>query len=333
MKQDINEDLLIKYILGETTSSEEQKVDLWIKASSANAKVFEQFKFILESGKQLAEDSPADVTEEWEKFKIKRMAPKGTAKVRALNWYSGWIQVAAAVLILMTGLWTGYYFYNRQTYPGTALVSLKTLDKVLVATLPDGSVIHMNKNSAISYARNFTAQRDVKLTGEAFFEVKHNESVPFTVYAGNVKISDVGTAFNVKSKTGWVEVIVETGIVQVSKNALSVRLRSREMVRIKPEDQQLIKEANTDLLYNYYRSNQLILNNTPLSHVVEILNEAYGAHIKIEGEELKNIPITVTSPIAIDVKNDSPDKILQVLLLTSPEIHLSRSGNNIVLKK
>jgi transmembrane sensor len=325
MKQDVNEDLLIKYIIGEATPVEQEEVDLWIKASDANARTFEQFKFILESSKQLAQESPADVTAEWEKFKIKREAPKNQTKVRFMT---RWMQVAAAILILMVGVWAGHYFYNRQTYPGAAIVTLSAQNKLLTDTLPDGSVVHMNKNSSISYARNFKGRREIKLTGEAFFTVKHDESAPFTVHAGNVNINDVGTAFNVKNKNGYIEVIVESGIVQVNKNALSVRLVAGEMVRIKPDDQQLTKEANTDLLYNYYWSNQFILNKAPLWRVVETLNKVYDAHIKIEGNELQNTQLTLPFD-----KNDSLDKVLNALLSTSPEIHLSRSGNEIILKK
>jgi len=325
MKQDVNEDLLIKYIIGEANPGEQEEVDLWIKAGDANARTFEQFKFILESSKQLAQESPADVTAEWEKFKIKREAPKNETKVRFMT---RWMQIAAAILILIIGVWTGHYFYNRQTYPGPATVMFSAKNKVLTDTLPDGSVVHMNKNSSISYARNFKDRREIKLTGEAFFTVKHDESVPFTVHTGNVNISDVGTAFNVKSKNGYIEVIVENGIVQVGKNALSVRLGAGEMIRIKPDDQQLTKEANTDLLYNYYWSNRVILNNTPLWRVVETLNKVYDVHIKIEGNELQNIPLTLPFN-----KNDPLDNVLKALLSTLPKIHLSKSGNEIILKK
>lgn len=331
MKQDVSEDLLIKYIIGEANPGEQEEVELWIKASDANARLFEQFKLILESGKQLAEESPADVTAEWEKFKIKRAyLPQGNATVSVT---SGWRQIAAAIVILMIGGWAAYYFNNRQVDLDTGTVTLSAKNKVLTDTLPDGSVVHVNKNSSISYVRNFKARRQVKLTGEAFFTVKHDESAPFTVRTGDVNIKDIGTAFNVKSKNGYIEIIVEKGIVQVNKNALSVRLGAGEMVRIKPHDQQLNKESNIDQLYNYYRSNELIINKTPLWRIVEILNEVYNADIKIESSELQNLPITFASPVTLTYTNKSVDEILNVLLFTTPEIHLSRSGNKIILKK
>ena len=49
MKQDMSEDILIKYILGEATIAEGQEIETWIAASSANAKKFEQVKIILET--------------------------------------------------------------------------------------------------------------------------------------------------------------------------------------------------------------------------------------------------------------------------------------------
>jgi len=49
MKQDMSEDILIKYILGEATIAEGQEIESWITANSANAKKFEQVKIILET--------------------------------------------------------------------------------------------------------------------------------------------------------------------------------------------------------------------------------------------------------------------------------------------
>jgi transmembrane sensor len=327
MKQDMSEDILIKYILGEATIAEGQEIETWIAANSANAKKFEQVKIILETSKRLAQVSPLGETEAWEKFKEKRAARREPAKVRSISSNTGWLRIAAAVVFLIGGGWIAYYLYDQRGGNPAELVSIKTTNMVRVDTLPDGSIVHINKNSSITYAGDFESRREIKLSGEAFFEVKHNEQAPFTVHVNDINIRDVGTAFNVKSKQQNTEVIVESGIVQVSRSANSIRLTPNEMVRIKPGDKQLKIEKSTDQLYNYYRSNTFIAKGTPLWRLVDILNEAYGTDIEIASSALRNAQITVTIRY-----EDSLSNILDVIKGTTPEIHVNKTDHGFILK-
>jgi ferric-dicitrate binding protein FerR (iron transport regulator) len=327
MKQDMSEDILIKYILGEATIAEGQEIETWIAASSVNAKKFEQVKIILETSKRLAQVSPLGETEAWEKFKEKRATRREPAKVRSISSNTGWLRIAAAVVFLIGGGWIAYYLYDQRGGNPAELVSIKTTNTVRIDTLPDGSIVHINKNSSITYAGDFESRREIKLTGEAFFEVKHNEQVPFTVHVNDINIRDVGTAFNVKTKQQNTEVIVESGIVQVSRSANSIRLTPNEMVRIKPDDKQLKIEKSTDQLYNYYRSNTFIAKGTPLWRLVDILNEAYGADIEIENGALRNTQITVTIRY-----EDSLSNILEIIRSTTPEMHVNKTDHGFILK-
>ena len=327
MKEDISDDMLIRHVLGETTLTEEQEINVWLQASSINAKKLEQFRFLLESSKELANESPADEEVEWERFKARRDANHDYGNSGALRPYKQWLQIAASLLLVCGLTAVGYFIINRNSQTANTLVTIKTRNNVLIDTLPDGSTVQLNKNSAITYANNFNKQREIKLTGEAFFTVVHNANIPFIVHAGNVSICDVGTSFNVKNKSGYLEVIVETGIVKVSRQAASIVLKQHEMIHVSATDKNLIKQTSDDLLYNYYRNNQFELNNTPLSRIVAVFNEVYGAHIRIEGQSLNNLPLTVT------LKKDSLDKMLQILLLTTPEIKMKKNGDDIILTK
>jgi ferric-dicitrate binding protein FerR (iron transport regulator) len=326
MKQDMSEDILIKYILGEADAAEVQDIETWTAASNANAKKFEEVKVILETSKRLAQVSPLDEAEAWEKFKVKRATkPQEPAKVVSINRNTAWLRIAAAVVFLIGGGWIAYQLYEQNT--STALVSITSANTVKTETLPDGSVVHLNKNTSISYTGNFKSHREITLTGEAFFEVKHNEQAPFTVHVNDITVKDIGTAFNIKSKEQNTEVIVESGIVQVNKATASVRLTPNEMVRIKHGDTQLKVEQSPDMLYNYYRSKVFNVNNTPLWRVIDILNEAYETDIKIENRALLNVPVTL--PINRD---DAVDKVLEAIRETTPGIHIDKTNNHIVLK-
>jgi len=78
--------------------------------------------------------------------------------------------------------------------------------------LPDGTVVILNAGSVLTYSNNFnTYNRDVSLTGEAYFKVAKNLKIPLIVDAGSISIKAVGTEFNVKAYAD--EEIIETTLV------------------------------------------------------------------------------------------------------------------------
>ncbi|MBK5004640.1 FecR family protein [Pseudomonas sp. S32] len=82
-------------------------------------------------------------------------------------------------------------------------------------TLADGSVIHLDSDTAISVDYSGD-HRDVRLlAGQAFFEVMPNKAKPFHVRADDVRVTVTGTAFNVQIRPGIVGVDVQHGAVRV----------------------------------------------------------------------------------------------------------------------
>lgn len=328
MKPEERENLLIRFVLGEATAAEAREIETWIAASSTNARKFEEIKLILDAGRRLAQDSPLAEVEAWEKFKRNRdLANRQPAKVVPIKMHTNWLRVAAAMLFLMGSGWAAFYLYNGQKGAAPEWVNVKAANKVLTATLPDGSTVHINKNSSIAYNRDFKSHRLVNLTGEAFFNIQHNAAVPFAVHVNGINILDIGTAFNVKSKNHNTEIIVESGVVKVSKNKNAVQLHARQMVRIRPGDKAFKIERSDDLLYNYYVSNTFIADKTPLWRLVDVLNEAYGADIKIRNNVFRNAPITVTIRL-----QDSLTDILKLIKETTPGMQVDKIGNTIIIK-
>jgi transmembrane sensor len=87
-----------------------------------------------------------------------------------------------------------------------------------VVRLADGSVIRLNTATRIEVDMT-SARRDVVLlSGEAHFDVAHNDRVPFVVRVGDTRIRAVGTAFSVQKRVHDVEVTVTEGVVQVEQH-------------------------------------------------------------------------------------------------------------------
>jgi transmembrane sensor len=97
--------------------------------------------------------------------------------------------------------------------------------KSLVIQLPDGSSVKLYDHSTLVYTDSFgVSQRDSRLEGEAVFTVAKDRDRPFTVVAGSLATTALGTSFGVKAPVsgGAVAVQLYTGRVVVrSTHALT----------------------------------------------------------------------------------------------------------------
>lgn len=294
----------------------------WITDEASNQRYLEQLKLIWDSSKQLALQSNADENKAWEKFQ-NRIHPRESnipAKTRRFAW---WKFAAAAILLISIGLIT-YVLVSKQIAAGE--MEILAHEVPVTDTLPDGSVITLNKRSFIFYTeRSGTNSRVVTLKGEAFFNVAPDKKKPFTVRANDVLVTVVGTSFYVKAANGITEVVVESGIVQVNKAGKIIELKPGERTTITGEDSIPVKEEVTDKLYNYYRTKEFVCEDTPLWKLVEVLNEAYSANIIIGKKELRDIPLDAT------FVNEPLGQVLHVVSLTL-NITVTRSGDQIILQ-
>jgi transmembrane sensor len=135
---------------------------------------------------------------------------------------STFMRVAAVALVVLSLSTTAVYLNNSGAFSKKIVLTTGNDQKNLLVPLPDGSRLFLNRNSELSYRANFGKHsRDVKLNGEAFFEISADASKPFTIDAGNARVKVVGTSFNVISKNAEsaVEVYVKTGKVMLSDNS------------------------------------------------------------------------------------------------------------------
>lgn len=310
------DEILVKYLLGEASDADVLAVDQWLAKSEDNRRHFDQLKHIWVTSKQLAREHPVDVAAAWQQFET-RIAqgaanPGPTPRRRTLTLAR---MAAAAVLILVVGI----YFYTSRPVVLTAGQVVRT------DTLPDMSVVTLNKHAAIRYHKSFNKKnRKLALEGEAFFDVTANKEKPFEIEVNEVQVKVVGTSFNVKSEGGQTEVIVETGIVQVLANGKSVAIHPGQKIVVNKGSAEMEVQANQSLLYNYYRTNELICNNTPLSQLVDALNDAYDSHIIIAD------PAVARRPITTRFKQGELDEILDVIAATLDVTVVRKQGTIII---
>jgi transmembrane sensor len=313
----------VKHLLGEASPGEEKAVMDWMNENAINKEYYNQFKKIWDNSKELAAESTLDVDKAWERFK-KRVAEKNeTPKIISHGRFS-WMRIAASVILIAgVGIAAHFMFNNKEPKEMVA----QTGQNVLVDTLSDGSVITLNKKSTITYPSKFKGStRAIALKGEAFFNVAPDKKKPFIISVNDIQVTVVGTSFNIKSENGNTEVVVETGIVQVTRSGRTVELIAGEKINMSASDSNAIKEKVSDKLYNYYRSKEFVCDDTPLWKLVQVVNEAYDAKIIIGRKELNDMRLTTT------FNNESLEKVLEIIHLTFDITVIKKEDGQIILQ-
>lgn len=168
-------------------------------------------------------------------------------------------------------------------------------------TLADGSSVILNTNSRLDV--NFSAsRRDIRLVrGEAYFDVVHDKTRPFTVYARDYVVRDIGTAFNVQlSKAGLVEVGVTKGSVEVTPanapasgavKSLGILEAGQNIVLgQKVERAETVSSADMGRKLAW-RQGDLIYTGQPLKEVLADISRYSDIKIELADPELEDLPV------------------------------------------
>jgi transmembrane sensor len=319
----IDHNVLVKHLLNESNAVERESVNNWILEHPSHEEYYKQLKTLWDHSHKLSNSSNVDVSKAWQNFQYRITKKTQQEKLLKINPL-GWLKIVAVLAFLVSISRVTYLSINKKNAPEVSFV--KTSHNVLTDTLNDGSIITLNQKSMISYPSKFTGKtRPVTLQGEAFFRVAHNAKKPFIITVNNIQVTVLGTSFNVNTKIGYTEIIVETGTVKVTKDGNTVTLSPREKLYI-PEGNNIgTKEPVIDRLYNYYRTKEFVCDDTPLWKLVQVLNEAYNANIHIGKKEFQNYKLNST------FSNQSLDKILEVIHLTF-DIEVVKQKGQIILK-
>ncbi|MDR1743673.1 MAG: FecR domain-containing protein [Dysgonamonadaceae bacterium] len=156
-------------------------------------------------------------------------------------------------------------------------------------TLPDGTTVRLNSGSTLRYANNFgKTNRFVSVSGEAFFDVKKDETRPFIVHTNHLNIEVLGTAFNVYAydRVDFVEMTLLSGSVKATST------KHPEYQIIAKPNEKVICDVLTGKLTlqkadaNYeaaWIEEEIVFKSEPLSRVLEKLERKYGVCIHYEG--------------------------------------------------
>lgn len=169
------------------------------------------------------------------------------------------------------------------------------------ATLPDGSKIILGAQSLVNMDFNGPKRQLDLSSGEAYFKVEHDSERPFVVRAGEVSVTAIGTAFDVRRRSDRITVTVEEGIVEVRGSAsggapASVwRAEAGYQLTYSPGSRTASIASVDPSAALTWRSGELAYQYEPLGSVVEDLNRYSTRKIVIADPQLAQLPFTGTA--------------------------------------
>lgn len=192
------------------------------------------------------------------------------------------ISVAAAVLLLAVAV--GLLLTHTEPQKGalaTTTIRNEAGKQVKYIHLPDGTDVWLNNHSTLTFttaAFNKT-DRQVQLTGEAYFEVAANSSKPFTVASGNIHTQVLGTAFNIENYAGESEIRVSLAQGKVRMidvlHADSTLLAPDEMYRYNRKEQRGSVLPIAGKYVKDWTTGSMVFNEMPLTEVLERIGQQY----------------------------------------------------------
>lgn len=304
------DDLIGKVLSGEATADEIREVEDWRNASPENEKYYLDLEIIFSRAADNRVKVDFDTDKAWNKVRSKLAKQTGArvvamTPVRGNSWRA--LRIAAGIVLAVTASIFAFRWFNEPVQQ----LALEAGNTVVQDTLPDASTVVLNKKSSITFEYDRREKtRKVKLKGEGFFEVKHEEEKPFVIETDEALVRDLGTAFNVRSypDKDTIEVVVQSGVVQFyTMKDPGLTINAGETGYYSKRGKLFTKLAKADTNVLAYKTRVFSFHATDLKSIVEQINEVYDSKIRLANEAIGSCQLTVT------FRNDELDNMVEII--------------------
>lgn len=286
------EHIVTHYLTGKATSEEEAELLRAIRSSDEWEAAFRKRT----AGWNPLKEGTADpeIDRKWERI-ASVITPVTLSATRSNPRRTLWGSIAATIILLLVSGIT-VYFLNQSGTGGlqdTAWQTVLAEGEDCTLRLPDGSSVYLREGSELSYPDVFASQsRDVKIKGEAFFDVTHNPEQPFVVDASGLSVTVLGTSFSVQTAADGndISVILVEGKVSLADASL------KELVRLHPDQKAdysvkdghfTVSEVDSKRLTSWSKG-ILSYDNASLDEVVRLIEQTYKVTLSYDREGKEN---------------------------------------------
>lgn len=225
----------------------------------------------------------------------------------AIKHYKAFIAVAAAILILIIA--GASWLMRSPDEPASADAAvIRPKESVRRATerseykyllLPDSTQVWLNAESTLEFPQTFAGKkrREVVLKGEAYFDVKHADKMPFLIYTGKVSTEVLGTAFNIKAYPDMekITVSVKRGKVKVNYNDHQVALLIHgQQVSIGQRQESVKEKQIREEESSAWHEGNLVYDDYLVSDIIADLARIYDVKIDLSAKEVGDMRVSTS---------------------------------------
>lgn len=198
-------------------------------------------------------------------------------------------QIAAAILLPVFIILSAYLYHENRQIPADDMIVSTGKGERANVSLPDGTTISLNSESKLSYLPKTynRKERNISFNGEGYFKVHKNKEVPFVINSKGLQVKVLGTTFNlyVRESSRKAELALEEGSVwlQSTKSSKNVVLHQNQKAIIDQSTGNITVIEDKDIKKSSaWRQGDMIFRNTPLSEVLQVLEENYSITFKTD---------------------------------------------------
>ncbi len=205
-----------------------------------------------------------------------------------------WFRIAASVVVFF-GLSTAVWFMGDSWF-GPEYVAVSTgVGETKEIKLEDGTMIHLNAVSTLEYPNTFDRdERNVRLTGEALFNVSKDAERPFTVETGEVTTTVLGTIFNVDAYKAQSSISVSLleGSVRVNGVGITEIIQPGEQANFDLTEGSMEVASFDVSAILAWQDGDVVLDNNSFKDVASVVSRKYGVDIKFDRPEIANFKVS-----------------------------------------
>lgn len=241
-----------------------------------------------------------EISAAYERLRITNGEKKKSKYLKLFTWQ----RIAAVIIpLVMLVVFGKLYVQMSDELKASQVVAMlqehTVSDECKTIALADGTQVRLNQSSVLLYPEKFSGkERKVFLTGEAFFDIKHDGRHPFHVSTPYFDITDLGTSFSVSSYATDVEVstTLKTGKIELKivgeDKVYSMKPNDQLVYNVKTKAVDLRQVTDEDDGLSW-RNKQISLDDVTLAEAVRIMGDVYGVKFVFRSSRHRNTKITV----------------------------------------
>lgn len=313
--------ILYKFFDRQATATEKKEIVQWLEESQENRdKLFTEREFftaMILSGKLREQENVSKGGKKQNKTTFQYQTV-----LREL------CKIAAVIALTVT---TGLFFLQKDDGDAMHTITVPSGQRANL-TLPDGTKVWMNARTEIQYPGTFSkSKREIRLNGEAYFEVSHNPKQPFIVHTNKCAIEVLGTRFNVEDyadskdfSTALMEGSVKVSDNKQDKNTLILSPDQLATFR----NGKLTAKNITDYDYYRWREGLVCFKDVEFKQLMHRFEKCYGVRIVIENDKWLEYGFTGKFRVSDGIEN-----ALKILQKEAPYTFRKNTDDSIIYIK